>query len=239
MDQEPPTDPVHAVAHEPETQAEQQQVQHIVEPQGEKQDQVADEAPPVQSQQYEVATSSEAPSQTQPTPVEVALQSGHAEVTPPIPTEAAPQAAQPIQSTQAEPTQSTLVPQPDQIVAPQAQPIVDHAPSTHPEPQQTSQAQQNVSQAPIAAAPTPVPTTAGSSPHLHITPDSERPIDLAEAGFGAKQPTTVMEVFKTTATKYTEQYALSVKRDNTWKHWNWGQYYNDAIQFARALIHIK
>jgi len=64
-------------------------------------------------------------------------------------------------------------------------------------------------------------------------------VELAETGFGAKQPTTVIEVFKTTATKYTERYALSVKRNGAWKHWNWGQYYNDAVQFARALIHLK
>lgn len=48
-----------------------------------------------------------------------------------------------------------------------------------------------------------------------------------------------MQVLKETATKFAAKPALSVKRDETWKHWSWADYYNQTVQFARALIHLK
>ena len=140
-------------------------------------------------------------------------------------------APQPTQVDVTHPSTHMNTPQTTQYIMPHTEP--QHTQPQHIQPQQTqphTQANPNIAQ------------PSGLEQHaskLHITPDSERSVEVAESGFGAKQPTTVIEVFKATATKYKEQYALSVKRDSIWRHWNWGQYYNDAVQFARALIYLK
>ncbi|GMF38667.1 unnamed protein product [Phytophthora lilii] len=54
----------------------------------------------------------------------------------------------------------------------------------------------------------------------------------------AREPTTLINTFKTTVAKASSDRALSVKKDGEWVTHTWQQYYDACQQFARALIHI-
>ncbi|KAL4141185.1 hypothetical protein PRNP1_014307 [Phytophthora ramorum] len=64
------------------------------------------------------------------------------------------------------------------------------------------------------------------------TPENDKP-DLA-----AREPTTVLDVFKDAVTRAPNGRALSIKKDGEWVTHTWQQYYDISQQFARALIHV-
>jgi long-chain-fatty-acid--CoA ligase ACSBG len=74
---------------------------------------------------------------------------------------------------------------------------------------------------------------------LWITdPRDDLEIRMGKEGVSAIAPKTVMEVFKTTVDKVGRKPALRIKRNNNWVEWTWKQYYDEVLQFGRALIHV-
>lgn len=69
--------------------------------------------------------------------------------------------------------------------------------------------------------------------------NAEFPIVMGVSGIAALPPTTVMQVFEQAKTKCRDVPALKVERgDNNWKEWTFGQYYDDVMFAARALIKL-
>ncbi|GMF43800.1 unnamed protein product [Phytophthora fragariaefolia] len=54
----------------------------------------------------------------------------------------------------------------------------------------------------------------------------------------AREPVTVLEVFKDVVARAPNARALTIKKDGEWITHTWQQYYDVSHQFARALIHV-
>ncbi|KAG3099409.1 hypothetical protein PI124_g10344 [Phytophthora idaei] len=54
----------------------------------------------------------------------------------------------------------------------------------------------------------------------------------------AREPTTVLGVFKGVVSRLPHGRALSINKDGEWDTHTWQQYYEISQQFARALIHV-
>lgn len=69
--------------------------------------------------------------------------------------------------------------------------------------------------------------------HRACSQPQERQTDLA-----SREPTSLIDTFKTTVTKAPNNKALSIKKDGQWVTHTWQQYYDKSLQFAQALIHV-
>ena len=84
-----------------------------------------------------------------------------------------------------------------------------------------------------------------SPPTLWTTePDGYLEPRLAPSGLGSKPPTTVLQLFASTAAKHATQKAMCLKRPVNgvipadWQVWTWKQYYADCMLFAKTLLHL-
>ncbi|ETW01418.1 hypothetical protein H310_06947 [Aphanomyces invadans] len=67
--------------------------------------------------------------------------------------------------------------------------------------------------------------------------DGEVKIRLGQEGtIAAKEPTTVVALFRDTVKKYGEDGALYSKQDGEWKILTWNQYYAKCVAFAKSLL---
>ncbi|CAD8081672.1 unnamed protein product [Paramecium primaurelia] len=64
----------------------------------------------------------------------------------------------------------------------------------------------------------------------------ELPLRIRKSGSGSEIPITLPEQFKIDCTQFAKQPALSVKRNNKWITKTYQEYYNESLQFAKALI---
>ncbi|CAD8089571.1 unnamed protein product [Paramecium sonneborni] len=64
----------------------------------------------------------------------------------------------------------------------------------------------------------------------------ELPIRVKKSGPGSEIPITLPEQFKNDCTQFAQKPALSVKRNNKWITRTYEEYYNESMQFAKALI---
>ncbi|RLN98370.1 hypothetical protein BBJ28_00009822 [Nothophytophthora sp. Chile5] len=62
--------------------------------------------------------------------------------------------------------------------------------------------------------------------------------DGSSPDIAAREPTTVLDVFKAIVTKQPNARALSIKRHDEWITHTWQQYYDYCQRFANALIHV-
>ncbi|RLN48936.1 hypothetical protein BBJ28_00003269 [Nothophytophthora sp. Chile5] len=72
--------------------------------------------------------------------------------------------------------------------------------------------------------------------NVATSPDGGK--DGSSLDIAAREPTTVLEVFKAIVTKQPNDRALSIKRHDEWITHTWQQYYDCCQRFAKALIHV-
>lgn len=63
-------------------------------------------------------------------------------------------------------------------------------------------------------------------------------VETGKADLGAREPVTVLDVFKDIVARAPNGRALSTKKNGEWVMYTWQQYYDISHQFARALIHV-
>ncbi|OWZ05815.1 hypothetical protein PHMEG_00022020 [Phytophthora megakarya] len=57
-----------------------------------------------------------------------------------------------------------------------------------------------------------------------------------DKSLASREPTTLIDIFKTTVATSPNERALSIKKDGTWVTHTWQQYYDVSRQFAKTLI---
>jgi long-chain-fatty-acid--CoA ligase ACSBG len=83
------------------------------------------------------------------------------------------------------------------------------------------------------------------SEHWVTEPHQLVNIKLTESGFGAREPTTVIRILKSTVQNHGTRPALCLKRPvdgvlpADYKVWTWNQYYEESRMFAKSLIFLK
>lgn len=63
-------------------------------------------------------------------------------------------------------------------------------------------------------------------------------IVIQSDGIAARKPATVMSVFKKTVDRRQDAIALSFKKDGKWVSYTWKQYYQNCLNFGKALISL-
>ena len=62
---------------------------------------------------------------------------------------------------------------------------------------------------------------------------------MSKIGSGNFQPKTMMEIFEKTCKEQPLKETLFIERGEKWVAWNWQQFYNETINFAKALISMN
>jgi long-chain-fatty-acid--CoA ligase ACSBG len=73
--------------------------------------------------------------------------------------------------------------------------------------------------------------------NFHWTTDKnvELPIKIRATGVGSERPRTLPEAFYETTQAHTNYPALFVERNGKVLQWTWGEYFRDAMSFAKAM----
>lgn len=79
-----------------------------------------------------------------------------------------------------------------------------------------------------------------SDKHWSISPSEQMPIYKSKNGVASHAPTTIFSLFKQAVNNVGDKVAFRVERggDEKWVSWSWKKYYDDVIQFGRALLSI-